>query len=109
MDSKMLFWSGIIVLIVMTSLKYLNLYFIKKVLPKKSDNEQKKYYENERILNEKSAFTSSRNDFYNFSIIIGIIVIIISFFEWLQLLKKIVDKRQEKLVKERECNEKKIN
>lgn len=79
MDNKMLFWSGIIVLMIMTSLKYLNLYFINKVLPKKSNNEQKKYYKNERILNEKLAFTGSRNDYYNVNIIIGIILIIISF------------------------------
>ncbi len=91
MNSKIQFWGGIIVLIGMAILKYLNLYFINKILLKKNENEQKKYFERERILSEKGAFNvpfknvklsskeNSRNDFYNFGIIIGIILIIISF------------------------------
>lgn len=91
MDSKLMFCSGIITLIVMIIIKYWNLYFINKILPKRSQNEQNKYYEIERNLSEKGAFNvpfkdgkliskeNSRNDFYNFGIVISLILIIISF------------------------------
>lgn len=91
MDNKLMFYSGLIALIGTIIRKYLNLYFINKILPKSSQNEQNKYYEIERDLSEKGAFNvpfkdgklisteNSRNDFYNFGIVLSLILIIISF------------------------------
>ena len=92
MDNKMLFFAGILIIVVGIISKYYNVYFIKNILPKKSLEEQKRYYEREKNLSEIGAFNipfkdgklmskgNSRNDFNNFGIILGIACIILSFF-----------------------------
>lgn len=91
MNNKLMILGGVIIFIGIIILKYLNLYFINNILTKKSQKEQDKYNEMEIILSKKGAFNvpfknarliskeNSRNDFYNFGIIISIILIIIGF------------------------------